>query len=425
MSIREFSQGSAPGRITAGVPAVRWRLFAPALVVMWIVGMVDKVGVGVIATNHRFLTDMSLTGKPTQIGLLTTTLLVFYGLSMPVWGILVDRFGPRRCAVYGLIFWGLSTLLAGFANGFAVLLVSRALLGTAEGFLWPVSNAVTARWFPLSERGRAKSVWINGINLGFAASGFVVTAGLGLVAWRGVFFILTGLAFVVCVPAALFLIRDDPARDRRVSAEELAVIQNNSLHVKDTEVRREVRSGSYWIAVLAWMCNNIGVFGLASWFPTYLQTQEHVSGATASLFIALAFVLCIAVGPLVGFASDRMNRRAIWLFAGFALAILFLLLSRVMPTAQYQLVGIIGAIVGIEGFTTLAGQGVLHRMAPTERMGRANGLMSGTANFIGAFGATIMGALIGGGGFSAAFSFLIAVFVVGCVASLSLHRLQI
>lgn len=420
MSIREFPQST--GRTEPGVPARRWRLFAPALVVMWIVGMVDKVGVGVIATNHRFLTDMGLVGKPAEIGLLTTTLLVFYGLSMPVWGTLVDRFGPRRCAVYGLTFWGLSTLIAGFAGGFTMLLVSRALLGAAEGFLWPVSNALTARWFPLSERGRAKSIWINGINLGFAVSGFVVTTALGLVTWRGVFFTLTGLALLICVPAAIVLIRDDPARDRRVSPAELAVIRNNSLRLTDNHGSREVRSGAYWVAVLAWMCNNIGVFGLASWFPTYLQTQEHVSGATASVYIALAFVLCIAVGPLVGFASDRMNRKAIWLFAGFAIAVAFLLMSRVMPTAQFQLVGIIGAIVGIEGFTTLSGQGVLHSMAPTERMGRANGLMSGAANFVAAFGTTIMGALIGVGGFTAAFGFLIAVFVVGCVAALSLHR---
>ncbi|MGH3171381.1 MAG: hypothetical protein ACRDN0_36665, partial [Trebonia sp.] len=47
--------------------------------------------------------------------------------------------------------------------------------------------------------------------------------------------------------------------------------------------------------------------------------------------------------------------------------------------------------MGIEGFTTIAGQGVLHSIAPNERMGRAIGIMTGTANFIAAFGATIMG----------------------------------
>jgi MFS family permease len=406
------------GQKLTTAPALRWRTFAPALVIMWIVGMVDKVGVGVIATNHTFLADMKLAGKPAEIGLLTTVMLVFYGIALPVWGILTDRFGPRACAIAGLVLWAVSTLIAAFATGLAVLLFSRALLGAAEGFLWPVSNALTARWFPLSERGRAKSVWINGINLGFAISGFLVIGVIGLSGWRGVFLLLSALALVVCVPAAVFGIRDDPAAHPRISPAELAVIRSGRLRA----AQREIRSGAYWIAVAAWVANNIGVFGLASWFPTYLEKNEHISAGRTGLFIALAFILCIAAEPLVGLASDRMHRKAIWLFAGFGLAILFLALTRLSSSVGWQLAGVIGAIVGIEGFTTIAGQGVLHSMAPTERMGRANGLMSGVGNFIGAFGATIMGALIGAGGFNAAFTFLIAVFAAGCLASLYLHH---
>jgi hypothetical protein len=60
---------------TVRAPAQRWRWFAPALVVAWIVGMIDKVGVGVIAANSGFLKSMNLVGKPTEIGLLTTVML--------------------------------------------------------------------------------------------------------------------------------------------------------------------------------------------------------------------------------------------------------------------------------------------------------------------------------------------------------------
>jgi hypothetical protein len=86
------------------------------------------------------------------------------------------------------------------------------------------------------------------------------------------------------------------------------------------------------------------------------------------------------------------------------------------------LTGVIGAIVGIEGFTTIAGQGVLHSIAPTERMGRAIGVMVGTGNFIAAFSATIMGVLIGVGGFGTAFGFLMGIFAIGALAAFLLHR---
>jgi MFS family permease len=407
---------------TVRVPAQRWRRFAPALIAMWIVGMIDKVGVGVIATNSGFLASMHLTGRPAEIGLLTTVMLVFYGVCMPVWGTLADRYGARRCSIAGLTLWGLSTLLAASANGLTVLLISRAVLGAAEGFLWPVSNALTARWFPLSERGRAKSIWINGINLGLAVSGFLVIGVIGISGWRGVFLVLSGLALLVCVPAAMFFVRDDPAEDPRVTPAELAVIKGDTIDAGNSTLSRELRTGAYWLAVVAWTANNFGVFGLATWFPTYLEKNEGLSAGSASLFIALAFAGCLVAEPLVGWASDRMHRKAIWLFAGFALAVVFLAMTRASSAVAVQLTGVIGAIVGIEGFTTISGQGVLHSIAPTERMGRAIGVMSGTGNFIAAFSATIMGALIGFGGFSAAFAFLMAVFAVGGLAGLLLHR---
>jgi MFS family permease len=425
MSTQEAPRTSAAGRAAQG-PAMRWRMFAPAIVVIWIVGMIDKTGVGIIAADKGFLSAMDLTGKPATIGFLTTITLIFYGLSMPLWGMLIDRFGPRRCALFGLVFWAISTLLAGLADNVPVLLTARALLGVSEGFLWPLSNALTARWFPLHERARAKSLWIGAINLGFALSGFVITGAIGASSWRGAFFLLTALAVVLCIPAAFFFLKDDPATQSRVSTAELELIRGDSVAEEDDAAGRntELRSWPYWVVVLGWIANNIGVFGLASWFPTYLKSEHHISGNVASLYIALAFVLCIVVAPFVGLGMDRTKRKAIFSLAGFALAAVCLLITMSVSSPGWQLGMVIVAIVGIEGFTTLAGQGVLHSMAPAHRMGRANGVMSGTGNFVGAFGSTIMGALIGAGGFPAAFTFLVVVFVIGGGCAVVLHRLK-
>jgi sugar phosphate permease len=384
--------------------------------------MIDKVGVGVIAANKGFLASMHLVGKPAEIGLLTTVMLIFYGLSMPVWGTLVDRYGARRCSLVGLTLWGVSTLVAAAASGVLMLMVSRAILGGAEGFLWPAANALTARWFPLSERGRAKSIWINGINIGLAVSGLLVNGVLAMGGWRAVFIVFSALALLVCVPAVFFGVRDDPADHPRISPEELAIIRGDTLDPGDSTLARELRTGAYWLAVIAWTANNFGVFGLATWFPTYLEKNENLSPGTASLYIALAFILCLIAGPLVGWASDKLNRKAVWLLAGFGIAVVFLALTWASKGIGVQLTGVIGAIVGIEGFTTIAGQAVLHSLTPNERIGRAVGIMSGTSNFIAAFSATIMGALIGVGGFSAAFTFLMVVFAVGALCGLLLHR---
>jgi hypothetical protein len=40
-------------------------------------------------------------------------------------------------------------------------------------------------------------------------------------------------------------------------------------------------------------------------------------------------VLCLITSPLVGSVSDRMHRKAIWLLAGFTIAVVFLAITRV------------------------------------------------------------------------------------------------
>ncbi len=423
--------GRAPDGAPARPPARRWWLFSPAIVVIWVVGMLDKTGVGIIVADDHFLSYMHLTGRNGLIGLLTTITLVFYGASMPLWGLLIDRYGPRRCALAGMFFWGVATLIAGLSVDLPMLLVARAALGVAEGFLWPMSNALTARWFPHSERSRAKSVWIGAINLGFALSGVVITGAIAVGTWRGAFFLLTALALVLCIPVAYFLLRDDPAQEPRLGEEERAWIRAGGggaqagADVPDGAPARqgtELRMWQFWVCAGVWITNNIGVYGLASWFPTYLKDEQHLGHGSSSFYIALAFVLCILAGPLVGLGMDRTRRKAIWTFGGFTAAALCLLLASTVTVLSVQLAAVIVAIIGIEGFTTLAAQGVLHNIAPARRMGRAAGLMIGIGNFVGAFGATVMGLLKDAGGFDAAFAFLIGVFVVGAVASLSLHR---
>ncbi|MFI6349158.1 MFS transporter [Streptomyces sp. NPDC050560] len=426
---------SSPGLDGAAerVPARRWWLFSPAVVVIWIVGMLDKTGVGIIVADDKFLSDMHLEGRHGLIGLLTTVTLVFYGASMPVWGMLIDRYGPRRCALIGMTFWGLTTLAAGVAANVPTLLIARGALGVAEGFLWPMSNALTARWFPHAERSRAKSVWIGGINVGFALSGFVITGAIAVSSWRGAFFLLTALALVVCVPVAWFLLRDDPAQEPRLGEEERAFIVRGgggAAAVADVPdgvpasraARSELRLWPFWVSAGVWITNNIGVYGLASWFPTYLKDEQHLGKGSASAYIALAFVLCIVAGPFVGLGMDRTGRKAIWTCGGFVAAALCLVVAAGVTALPVQLCAVIVAIIGIEGFTTLAAQGVLHSIAPARTMGRAAGLMIGIGNFVGAFGSTAMGFFVDHGGFDSAFAFLIAVFVVGAGASLALHR---
>jgi hypothetical protein len=59
---------------------VRWKSVTTTLLALWIVGMIDKIGVAVIATNKTFLTDMHLVGQIAKIGSLVSAMLFSYGI---------------------------------------------------------------------------------------------------------------------------------------------------------------------------------------------------------------------------------------------------------------------------------------------------------------------------------------------------------
>ena len=60
-------------------------------------------------------------------------------------GWLCDRFSVYRLMAVGILLWAGSTLLMGFAGGFASLLVLRIMLGVGESISFPGSSKIIAR----------------------------------------------------------------------------------------------------------------------------------------------------------------------------------------------------------------------------------------------------------------------------------------
>jgi MFS family permease len=156
------------------------------------------------------------------------------------------------------------------------------------------------------------------------------------------------------------------------------------------------------VAVTTWPATTTGVFGLATWFPTYMSKSLHLNSLASSNYIALAFGLCLILTPIAGAVTDRIQRKALWNVAGFLVAAITLGVVATVGTVAAGLAGLIVAILGIEGITTLIGQGIVHGFTRARNMGRDNGIIVGIANVIAAFGPTIMGALVGLSGFSLA-----------------------
>lgn len=289
----------------------RWWIVAVPLLVLILIAQIDKVAISVVMSNKQFLQDLHMTGRPALIGMLMSGFLVTYSVSMFFWGWFVRKFGPRACAIAGIIIWGLTMLLSGVAHTAGAMIFARVLLGIGEGFTYPVANAFVANWFPIKERGRASAFWFNGQALGAAVSGPLVVGVIAAGGWRTVFFTLAGLSVLIPLPMLLFLMKDRPRQHRWISGDEARLIEEGSWaktkEVPKIEGKEESYLSNYrfWLVTAAWGSTNIFFWGWAAWMPTYFQTARHFTFQSAGYIYSLNFLLILFASLFVGWLSGR------------------------------------------------------------------------------------------------------------------------
>jgi MFS family permease len=128
------------------------------------------------------------------LALAVTAALLVNALGQPVFGALVDRFGPRRVILSSMTLMAAGTALVSVArHPWQVILlygVVAAFGYTGAGIL-PVSVHI-GRWFP-AERGFVTAVAACGFSAGQLVFAQVAAALAGAVGWRGAYLALAGI----------------------------------------------------------------------------------------------------------------------------------------------------------------------------------------------------------------------------------------
>lgn len=140
-------------------------------------------------------------------GVLEGQSYVYYGYLLTLSSLLIlagamaDRYGRRRLFVWGLVGFGVTSVLCGLAPNMDLLIASRLLQGAAGAILVPGSLAIIVSSFSGDEQGRAFGVWAG-------ASAFTAILGPALggvlisqVSWRAVFLINVPLVAIALLAA--------------------------------------------------------------------------------------------------------------------------------------------------------------------------------------------------------------------------------
>jgi ACS family glucarate transporter-like MFS transporter len=393
----------------------RWWFVAPCLLFFWIFGQMDKLGISVVITNKNFLQDLGLVGNPAKTGFLLTAFTIVYSLSSLVWGVIIDRIGPRKAAIIGVTIWGVAMILGAVSASFDMFLVSRVILGIGEGMMFPVSNKFVANWFHRKEYGRAQSVWIVGDYLGPAIGAPLIVAIMLSVGWRASFWLLAAFSLVLSLPMFIFMARDNPEQHFAANdAEREYVRQSREESVSVSRPGSVFSDYRFWVIFVVMLFASVLFWGLSFWLPTYLENARHFSPAVMSTWTSSAWILALIVVLLVGILGDRTNKPAVIGMTVFLVEAVAMFIT--VRTSSASLAAFMLAIaIACVGAMLEVCQMALVKYAVPQATGSAAGLI-GFTNIVGGFIGPFIGYLVKvSGSFNSSIIFLMVVALAGLV----------
>lgn len=280
-------------------PPIRRRawIMVAVLFVFMLLNYADKSIVGLIGVD--LIHDLDIDAS--DFGLAQSAFFWPYAAGAILGGLLIGRI-PARWLLGGVaLIWAFSLLPMVWSSSFTVLLISRMLLGFAEGPAPAMALGVTHSWFPAAQRAVPTSFIIAGTSAGPLLAAPVITAVIGRFDWHAAFAV-TAVAGVVWVVVWLFIGREGPEEVGHAgsSFDELPV------HVP---YRRLLTSGTVVGLTVMFFATYCATAVKISWLPLALRQGLGYDAGGTGWLISLTY-LCTAVLIIAfGVVSRAMTKR--------------------------------------------------------------------------------------------------------------------
>jgi MFS family permease len=369
-------------------------------------------------------------------GYLFSSFLWTYTLFLIPMGMLVDRYGSKKVAGWGIGIWSIATALTGFASGIGTLLASRLAMGAGEASSNPCGAKVIREWIPAGERGVINAAFNSGSYAGPAICALIAGTIIETFGWRALFIGAGAVGLLWLL--AWILVFDKPETSRWLGEDERQKIlaernAQSKVTASDSEpvgLLRLMRTKTLWGLALTQGCNVYCQYLFLTWLPSYLQSTKHLTLLKTGLYTAVpyavAVVLCIAMGRL----SDRLlarsgaasGRRRNMIASAMMIAAV-ILLAPFLENVWVLLALITISLTGIATTTSL-NFALLNDLLPNPKdVGKAMGFLVVGGNAFGLMAPIVTGYVISiSGSYDWAFGIAGLLLVCGATATLTLTR---
>jgi MFS family permease len=247
-----------------------------------------------------------------QIGMLNGIISVPNVALALINGVLIDRFGPARVALWAAAIGVLGAVLTAVGSPYELMVAGRFIFGVSEGAIFIALVAGLAQWFSRSGIALATSLYLSLARVGSYGENTSPAWAHSLFerGWQAPLWLGTGITVVGLIAALTFYGIDRHHRPGMRAA---------GSDAPERIVWRDLLkfNMSYWYIL------GLHVLYAAVFFPfrqTYaVEYFQHAKGLTlqqAGIANSWVFFAAIFATPLFGLLADRLGHRALMLVLG-------------------------------------------------------------------------------------------------------------
>lgn len=382
----------------------------------------------------------SLHLSTTDVGLLSSYMLIAYGISKGIMSSLSDKANPRVYMALGLLLCAAMNILMGFSSAIWMFTILVVLNGFFQGMGVGPCFITIANWFPRKERGIVGAIWNISHNVGGGIVAPIVALGFFLVGtshWQIATYQVPAVVAIVFAGVVLFLLKGAPVTEGLPPLNELYPEENTPVNKVKSDAAAPENMSAWQIFrtyVLpnknAWFISFVDTFvymvrfGMISWLPIYLLEVKHFSKAEMSVAFLVFEWAAIPSTLFAGYLSDKFFKGYRMPPAIIAMGLIFFCLIGYWQSTSLLVTTIFAAIVGCLIYIPqfLASVQTME-VVPPFAVGSAVGLRGFMSYILGAsLGTSVFGFMVDRVGWSGGFYTLLGGVICCIFFCLLMHR---
>ncbi|MCR5978031.1 MFS transporter [Gordonia jinghuaiqii] len=291
------------------------------LVLFQIIAFADKAVLGLVSADA--MAELGLTAA--EFGFIGSAFFFLYAIVSVITGFLASKFSVKWILFAMGITWAVLQFPMLLGGGAAILLLTRIVLGGAEGPATAMSLTSTQTWFSPTRRALPSNLVAAGSTLGPVFAAPLLAWVIAVWGWRWAFGVL-GIIGLVWVIAWWAIGADGPYRDRRGQStqvadgsgpDEASGGEDGATPAASTAAVDEQKPVVIWRALLSVAflaaviggASNFWVQGfLTTWLPQYLGTVVGLDLGQVGMMTTVPWVVGALVLLGLGAIGQRLLR---------------------------------------------------------------------------------------------------------------------